>query len=81
MLSSTISTILNVVQNAHKANTQHVFCKLCCRNATVTNIRLSSVPTLKELLGYIVVMLLTRLFTLMRSLPTHTLFSLTLVLH
>lgn len=56
MLSSTISTILNVVQNAHKANTKSFsmsFVSSAAVNATLTNIQLSSVPVLKELLSYI----------------------------
>lgn len=84
MLSSTISTILNVVQNAHKANTKSFsmsFVSSAAVNATLTNTTFFC-TSFKGITVTLLIMLLIHVYSLlMRSLPIRTLFSLTLFLH
>lgn len=84
MLSPTISNHLSVVQNAHEANTKSSSMSSvnsAAANATLTNITFFC-TNFKRITELHTIMLLIHVYSLlMRSLPIHTLFSLTLFLH
>lgn len=84
MLSSTISIILNVVQNAHKANMKSFrmsFVNSAEVNATSPNMTFFCTNFYKITELHTIMLLIHVYSLLIRSLPIHTLFSLTLFLH